>query len=335
MHTVICAFDDRQRAEQAVERLVQSGFGREHIHLEEGYGSQRERVADVDDAGEEHGFWHSVSRFFRELFGDENESGDSGRYAEALRRGNAVLFLDARDEEEADRAKTILEQSGGAIDMDERAAQWQSEGQSGGQIEGGSRFDTAAASTAGQTIDRDAQRSDSGVQGETVVPVLNEQLQVGKREVQRGGVRVIQRVTETPVRELVRLREERAVVERRPADRVAGEADFRNLQEGTLEIRERTEEPVISKTARVVEEVVVGKQVRERTETVTDTVHKTDVQVEPLQGSEPHGDETEVRTRIRGATEDAREEADNAIGRVGRNASETSRDAEDLTRRED
>lgn len=34
MHTAICSFDDRAAAEQAVDRLVQSGFDRRDVHLE-------------------------------------------------------------------------------------------------------------------------------------------------------------------------------------------------------------------------------------------------------------------------------------------------------------
>jgi stress response protein YsnF len=77
------------------------------------------------------------------------------------------------------------------------------------------------------------------------------------------------------------LREERVHVERHPVDRPveAGDDAFR---EGTLEIKERGEEAVVSKTARVVEEVVVGKQVEEHTETINDTVRRTDVDVQEV-----------------------------------------------------
>jgi uncharacterized protein (TIGR02271 family) len=81
---------------------------------------------------------------------------------------------------------------------------------------------------------------------------------------------------------MIRLRAERATIERRPVDRPASEADFANFKEGTIEVRETTEEPVVAKTARVVEEVVVGKEVQERTETVADTVRRTDVEIERM-----------------------------------------------------
>jgi uncharacterized protein (TIGR02271 family) len=115
--------------------------------------------------------------------------------------------------------------------------------------------------------------------------VVEEELQVGKREVERGGVRVESRVEEKPVTEQVQLREERVHVERHPVDRPVTDAD-KAFREGTLEVTERAEEPVVAKTARVVEEVVVGKQVEEHTETVRDTVRRTDVDVQEVNSQE-------------------------------------------------
>jgi stress response protein YsnF len=87
------------------------------------------------------------------------------------------------------------------------------------------------------------------------------------------------------VREVVRLREERAVVERRAVDRPATAGDLSTFKEGTLEVREKVEEPVVAKSARVVEEVRVGKEVREREEAIEDTVRRKDVDVQQLEGS--------------------------------------------------
>ena len=121
--------------------------------------------------------------------------------------------------------------------------------------------------------------------GETVIPVVEEQITVGKRQVQRGGVRVLTRLTEVPVQEQVTLREEHVTVERHPVDRAVTDADNAALREGTIELTETAEEAVVSKQARVVEEVVVGKEASERTETVQDTVRRTVVDVEPLNTS--------------------------------------------------
>ena len=117
---------------------------------------------------------------------------------------------------------------------------------------------------------------------EAVIPVVEEELRVGKREVEKGGVRITSKVTETPVEEEVRLREERINVERRPVDRPVTSSD-NAFQMGAIEVTESAEEAVVAKSARVVEEVVVNKDVQERTETVRDTLHRTDVDVEQVE----------------------------------------------------
>ena len=71
-------------------------------------------------------------------------------------------------------------------------------------------------------------------------------------------------------------------VDRRPVDRPATEADFAAAQKGTFEMTETAEQPVVAKQARVVEEVAVGKEASERTETVHETVRRTDVEVEKV-----------------------------------------------------
>jgi hypothetical protein len=95
-------------------------------------------------------------------------------------------------------------------------------------------------------------------------------------------VRVYSHVIEQPVEQEVRLRDERVTVERRPVDRPASERDFAAAQEGTIEVTETREEPVVAKQARVVEEVVIKKDVEEHTETVRDTVRRTEVEVDPV-----------------------------------------------------
>lgn len=114
------------------------------------------------------------------------------------------------------------------------------------------------------------------------IPVVQEELKVGKREVQRGGVRVYSRVIETPVNESVNLREEHVNVERRPVDQPISTADAAAFKEQSIELRETAEEAVVQKSARVVEEVLVGKEVSNREQQIHDTVRRTDVQIENL-----------------------------------------------------
>jgi uncharacterized protein (TIGR02271 family) len=136
--------------------------------------------------------------------------------------------------------------------------------------------------------DRTQLRDTDMDRGDEVIPVAEEELHVGKREVSHGRVRIRSHVIERPVEEQVSLREERVQVERRPVEGSmhAGTIGGDNLfQERTLEVEERGEEAVVSKEARVVEEVVVRKEADQRTQTVSDTVRKTEVEVEDERGN--------------------------------------------------
>jgi uncharacterized protein (TIGR02271 family) len=119
----------------------------------------------------------------------------------------------------------------------------------------------------------------------SAIPVVKEEIQVGKREVPRGGVRVYSRLVEKPVEDSIRLREEHVRVDRQPVDRAATSADLSNAREQVVEVQEFAEEPVIAKQSRVVEEVRIGKDVSERTENVRGTVWNTEVKVEQIPGS--------------------------------------------------
>ena len=127
--------------------------------------------------------------------------------------------------------------------------------------------------------------ADESFQGETAIPVVAEELVVGKRAVDQGGVRIFRRVVEIPVEETVNLREEHVTMERRPVNRAVTDSDL-TFGNRTIELTETAEEAVISKEARVVEEVLVGKQASEHIETVHDTVRKTEVEVEQIPASE-------------------------------------------------
>ena len=122
---------------------------------------------------------------------------------------------------------------------------------------------------------------------EAVIPIVEEELVVGKRRVERGGVRVFSRLVETPVEEQVVLREEHAKVERHPVNRAISESEVDKLQHQTLEVHEMAEEAVVGKTARIVEEIHIEKQASERTEKVKNTVRRTKVEVEKVTPGSP------------------------------------------------
>jgi stress response protein YsnF len=116
-------------------------------------------------------------------------------------------------------------------------------------------------------------------ESEITIPIIEEQLNVGKRVVKRGGALIHTHVEEVPVEERVTLREENVQVGRRPADRLVENAPGA-FKEGTIEVTEIAEIPVVDKQIRVVEEVVIGKEVTEHEETVRDTVKRREVEVE-------------------------------------------------------
>jgi len=122
------------------------------------------------------------------------------------------------------------------------------------------------------------------VEGDEYIPIAEERLTVGKRAVRGGRVRVRSYVVETPVEEQVALRQEHVDVERRTVNRPVTAADEALFQERTIEASETSEEAVVAKEARVKEELVVRKDAEERVQTVSDTVRRTEVEVEDERG---------------------------------------------------
>jgi stress response protein YsnF len=189
-------------------------------------------------------------------------------YEEGIRRGGTLLMVKG-DNNMAPRAAQIMNQAG-AIDIRRRGTEWRT----------GAKHSTAEQQQTVQPGQRATQK-----EGEIRVPVVEEELRVGKRESgTEKGVRVQTHVKEKPVEQQVHLHEEHVNVERRPVNRPASAADLSGQKGETFEVREHREEPVVQKTARVVEEVVVNKEERDRTETVRDTVRRKDVEVQPIGG---------------------------------------------------
>jgi stress response protein YsnF len=123
----------------------------------------------------------------------------------------------------------------------------------------------------------------SARQQRVTVPEVEEEFEVGKRKVVKGGVRVTSSVSEQPVEETVSLREERVKAERRAVDRdLRPEEAETAFEERTIEMTETSEEAEIEKQARVVGEVSLTKTAKEREQTVRDKVRHTEVEVEEI-----------------------------------------------------
>jgi uncharacterized protein (TIGR02271 family) len=254
--TITAIYDTEADARLAREQLVSSGLEDDDVRI---VSQNLSSSAASSDAGaQDKGVWESIKDFF---VGDD----DRPTYSEGLRRGGYLLTARV-DDERSDEAISLLEQTN-AIDLDERAQQW--------RTEGWSESESAYISGESERIDTRDDTSD-----EQAIPVAEERLRVGKREVDRGGVRVRSYVIEEPVHEQVSLREERVQVERRPRSGSAAGQGEPLFQEQTIELNERGEEAVVAKDAVVTEEVVVRKTAEDRVEDIDETVRRTEVDVD-------------------------------------------------------
>jgi stress response protein YsnF len=277
MQTVIGVFDTVDEAQRARESLVDAGFDESAVQVRSQSALQG-RDDDVSTtsrtSNSDEGFMASIGHFFSKLFGGEQE--EVGHYSEAVRRGSSVVAVTLPDESRVEQARATLA-AAGAVDIDKRIESWREDGYSG--------FDPAAQPFGTEEIQAERSRfqpqADSApADNEMVLPVVREEIEVGKKEYDLGTVRVFTRTETQPVSEQVELREEHVDIQRRPVDRPASEADLKAFGGGSIEVLETAERPVVSKTARVVEEVTVGTQATTRTETVSDQVRNTVVDVE-------------------------------------------------------
>lgn len=254
--TVVGLYEDRSIADRVVKDLESSGFDRKSIQTTHGSIDQTSTLNSLQSAG--------VPRE------------DAQFYVEGIRHGATLVTVDSPDRD-AGQAASIMDRFD-PIDMESRAGDWGLNSSQSTQTQ-----DRASSSFSGDRPTRTTGTSGSlEDEGEVTLPVTEERMQVGKRREQTGGARIRTYVTETPVEQDVNLRRERVEVERNPVDRPATEADLNAFQEGTLEVTESAERPVVSKEARVVEEVKVRKDVEEQSQTVRDTVRRTNVEAEDM-----------------------------------------------------
>jgi uncharacterized protein (TIGR02271 family) len=256
-------FDSRPGALRAVDELVKAGIPRSSIRLlPENEAPVPTATGSYDQKRDDKGFWASLADFFL-------PNDDRYTYAEAMNRGSIMVSATV-DSIHRDQAEDVLEKHR-TVNIDEREKSWRREGWRGYP---------ASSAVAGGSKAASTQRPGSPTPNEGgVIPVIEERLNVGKRQVSDGRVKIRSYVVETPVREQVSLRTESVRIDRRPVDRpvARGEDAFRDR---TVEAQANSEEAVVSKTARVTGEVVVKKEAGQRTETVADTVRSTKVDVE-------------------------------------------------------
>ena len=306
--TITAFFDTRAAADKAVADLARIGIPNQHVSVTGGSDS----AATTATSGNDVGFWESL----KDMFLPEE---DRHSYSEGLRRGGYLVSVRA-EEANYTRVLDILD-TDGSVNMDERETQWKSEGWTGytgaparavdtistramdaPAVTADTAYETDTAAraaamgvTTGATPDRAAQ-VDAG--RDEVIPLYEEQLRVGKRDVEHGRVRLRSYVVERAVNEQVSLHSEHVEIDRKPVDRPVSVTDAM-FQDRVIEAEERSQEAVISKEARVKEEITLRRTGEDRVQNVTDKVRSTEVEIED-------GRSTGTAARFSAATDSAR-----------------------------
>ena len=297
---IVALYDTRAHADAAREKLLAAGVDSGAVQVMD--KGADEMAGGVDYEAGNQGLWGSIKSLFMP---DE----DAHAYSHAVGAGHAMVVVTPNAKTNRNHIIEVLE-STSPLDFDAKLEEWR---QSGYNYAPGSTATGAMADTTGAAVPVAAPMASTAATGgaaamstattgatttgtaKTAAPmaattaragdaetikVMEERLRVGKREVAGGAVRVRSYVVERPVEENVRLHEERVSVERHPVDRAVTGADAAAFQERTIEARATSEEAVIGKEARVVEEIGIRKEASDRTETVHDTVRSTKVEVE-------------------------------------------------------
>ena len=270
--TIVAVYDRRTDADAAVQDLAAASVPSHAISRHEnGTGTTTATAAPREE-----GFWAS-------LFGSQPDH-DTSVYDRSIENGSSVVTVRVSSDQ-VDHISSILE-THNPIDIEERSAQYTTSGTgTTGAMNPPSvtgSFGTAGSlgtpDTMGTPITTAETASETGA-----MQLAEETLAVGKRAVRGATTRVRRFVVETPVQEQVSLRDEAVTLERHPVtdSRPVGTGDFTDK---VLEMTEMSEQAVVSKTARVVEEVNLRKDVTDRVETVKDTLRRDEVEIEKVPG---------------------------------------------------
>ncbi len=248
--TIVAIYDTHAHAELAAADLKQAGVpdGAISVHAKSGGTT----MATTTAAPREEGFWSS-------LFGGEPDH-DTAVYDRSMDSGSTVVTVKTPESHIA-KVMEILENHK-PIDIDERASSYGM---------------TQTVTTAMPVAPAKPAMGAAAVATDGVMQLAEESLAVGKRVVNRGGTRIRRFVAETPVEESVNLHSEKVTLERHAV--TDGRPVGDSFSEKTIEATEMAEEAVVSKTARVYEEVGLHKEETDRVETIRDTVRKEEVEV--------------------------------------------------------
>ncbi|NIY48500.1 YsnF/AvaK domain-containing protein [Cedecea colo] len=295
---IVTAFTQPQQAEVAKEKLIAEGISGDDIDIISG---ERLRVEDKE-------IRHPS--FWQRLFGDDVDDDYASEYNKAIRAGG-VLLIARVDKDDADRIETLLDNcasdyaTGSGVGDDVYGKNFLGE------------TDDVASRPIGQDIATDPTLRDEDVVAKTLpgdadyvsgrtasadiaggvtddvqtnqayresdnretLTLAEEEIDVGKRRVSDGKVRLRRYTVEDEVAEDISLTEQHADVFRSALNEPAYLNDV-DWSEKTLEVEESHEVPTVNKTAHVREEVGLRTETTARDETVKDTVRRQEVEVD-------------------------------------------------------
>lgn len=269
---IIGFFDDTSKAVIAKKEILNLGVVDSDIQLLSQDQSTPATTSRGSNDKDNESFMDKVKHFFTGLGDDDS---DTNHYAEGVRRGGATLKVTV-DDSRVDEVAEVLNDCG-AVDTDRRANYYK---------ESGINLTQPPYSKEQRLADQERYnnwentRSSNLDNEEEVIPVIEEKVNVGKRIVDKGNVRIYTHVAEMPINESINLKDERVDVERRAVNRPVQSFDMNAFKEGEINLKETAEEAVVDKEARVVEEVRVRKDTQERTENINETAKRTDVKVD-------------------------------------------------------
>jgi uncharacterized protein (TIGR02271 family) len=257
---IVTLFDSAQHADVARRNLETAGFPPSEISM-----ISTKTLGLVGDRMRDTTLW-------RRLFGHDIQEYEASIYGKAVEAGGVVLTVRVPETDVA-KATEILN-AHNAVDIHKRAV---SEGL---LTATGSQPATANAPTRPATM-----AAGGTLAGEEVLRLAEEQLNVGKRMVRGGTTRIRRFVTERPVEAKVSLHEEHAAIMRRAVTdpSFANDVDWTDR---TIEVNETAEEPVVTKSVHIAEEVVIRKESSDSVRTVRDKVRRQQVEVERTSAEE-------------------------------------------------
>ncbi|MGC2658099.1 MAG: YsnF/AvaK domain-containing protein [Bryobacteraceae bacterium] len=288
--TLVAVFRKASEADATATELQAVGVHRDRILVASANATNTYQSGTgiaYEEEGGVKGWWHS-------MFGNDTENAhDRDNYEKAVNQGNVILSVDTLDQDENRIVDIINRHSPLDIQEEDSKTTTRTATEKPISEKTALRESAATATTADRTRvaanpPTGTSRGTAGAQAgnQQSVPVIEEDLKVEKRRVLRGGVRVYSRVVEQPVEENVNLREEHVTVNRQRVDRPAAAGTNLHMgQEKVFEVQEFAEVPVVTKEARVVEEIRVGKETTERTQKVSGKVRRTEVDVQPIEAT--------------------------------------------------